>query len=185
MPGRNPNVNLLPFSLEPLVVFKGKGYSDAPKLAVDGNGTVHLAFAESDGGPFGRYHIRYARSMDGARSFEAARDISSATGQGASFPSLDVDASGNVYVMWEIFPDRRSRPRGLGMAVSRDGGQSFSAPQTIPGSVAPDGGANGSHQGLLMDKLAAGDAGAVAAVNSSLKLNERSRVWLIRGNLGR
>ena len=170
---------------EPLVVFKGKGYSDAPKLAVDGNGTVHLAFAESDGGPFDRYHVRYARSTDGARSFEAARDISSATGQGASFPSLDVDASGNVYVMWEIFPDRRSRPRGLGMAVSRDGGHSFSAPQTIPGSAAPDGGTNGSHQGLLMDKLAAGDAGAVAAVNSSLKLNERSRVWLIRGNLGR
>jgi hypothetical protein len=170
---------------EPLAAFRSKEYSDAPKLAVGGTGTVHLVFAESAGGPFGRYHIRYARSMDGARSFEPPRAISSSTGKGAAFPSLDIDDSGNVYMTWEVFPDRASRPRGLAIAVSLDGGRSFSAPQEIPGSAAPDGGGNGSQQGLLMKKLAVGNSGAVAVVNSSLKENERSRVWLMRGNLSR
>jgi hypothetical protein len=168
---------------EPIVVHRGKGYSDAPKLAVGGTGTVHLVFAESAAGPFDRYHIRYARSTDGGRSFDAARDISSSGGTGASFPSLGIDASGNIFVMWELFPEPRARPRGLAITVSLDGGRNFSAPQTIPGSIAPDGGSNGSHQGLLMKKLAAGGSGKVAVVNSSLKENEGSRVWLMRGEL--
>lgn len=170
---------------EPLVVFKSKGYSDAPKLAVGGTGAVHLVFAESAGGPFERYHVRYARSMDGARSFEPPRDISSMAGKGAGFPSLDIDSSGNVYVIWEIFHDRGSRPRGLGVTVSLDGGRSFSTPQEIPSSASHDGGGNGSHQGLLMKKLAVGGTGAVAVVNSSMKENAGSRVWLLRGNLSR
>ena len=36
-----------------------------------------------------------------------------------------------------------------------------------------------------MKKLAVNGAGAVAIVNSSLKQDERSRVWLMRGELGR
>jgi hypothetical protein len=170
---------------DPIIVFKGKGYSDAPRLAVGGTGTVHLVFAESAGGPFERYHVRYARSMDGARSFESPRDISSLSGKGAAFPSLGINASGNVFVTWEVFHERGSRPRGMGMTVSLDGGRNFSAPQLIPGSAAPDGGGNGSYQGLLMKKLAVGDSGAVAVVNSSMKENERSRVWLLWGNLSR
>ena len=42
-----------------------------------------------------------------------------------------------------------------------------------------------SHQGLLMKKLAVNAGGAIAIVNSSLKENERSRVWLIRGQMPR
>jgi hypothetical protein len=41
----------------PRVVAPGKGYSDAPKLAVDSGGALHLVYAESSGGPFDRYHI--------------------------------------------------------------------------------------------------------------------------------
>lgn len=170
---------------DPLVVHKGKGYSDAPKLAVGSTGTVHLVFAESTGGPFGRYHVRYARSTDGARSFEPARDISSPGRTDASFPSLGIDAGGNVFVLWEQFPDPRRRPQGLALTVSLDGGRNFSAPETIPGSIAPDGGGNGSYQGLLMKKLAVGGNGNIAVVNSSLKENAGSRVWLIRGDLAR
>ena len=173
---------------EPVVVFKGKAYSDAPRLAVGSTGTVHLVFAESSGGPFERYHVRYARSTDGARSFETPRDISSSMkppAESASFPSLGIDAAGNVYVTWEIFPERRGRPRGLGMTMSRDGGRNFSPPQAIPGSAAADGGGNGSYQGLLMKKLAVSGDGMVAVVNSSMKENERSRVWLLHGTLSR
>jgi hypothetical protein len=56
----------------------------------------------------------------------------------------------------------------------------FSAPILVPGSRDRTG-TNGSHQGLLMRKLAVNRAGAIAIVNSSLTENERSRVWLMRG----
>lgn len=172
----------------PLVIASGKGYSDAPKLAIDRTGVVHLVFAQSNTGPFGRYRVQYARSRDGARSFESLRDISAPLPEGmdsASFPAIATDGAGNVYVTWEWFPVRSRRARGLGMTVSLDAGRSFLAPQLVPGSIAPEGGSNGSQQGLLMKKLAVNDAGAVAIVNSSLKENERSRVWLLRGSLAK
>ena len=170
----------------PRVPASSKGYSDAPKLAVDSRGTLHLVYTESAGGPFGHYYqVRYTRSRDGGRSFEAARAISGSTSEraGAGYPSLDVDDRGNVYVLWERYPDRWSGPRGLVLAVSRDGGDRFSAPMLVPGSVDPAGGINGSQQGRLMRKLAVNDSGAIAIVNSALKHSEHSRVWLIRGAL--
>jgi hypothetical protein len=165
---------------EPRIVAPSPGYSDAPKIAVDGRGVLHLAWAESAGGPFAPSRIRYTRSFDGARSFEAPREISAA---GAGFPALALDASANVYVLWELFRDARGAPRGLALAVSRDAGRSFSAPAAVPGSADPGGGVNGSGQGLLMRKLAVNGRGEVAIVNSSFKPGERSRVWLIRGSL--
>jgi hypothetical protein len=55
-----------------------QGYSDAPKLAFDGRGALHLVHAESRGGPFEPSSIRHLRSTDGGRSFGPAREISSA-----------------------------------------------------------------------------------------------------------
>jgi hypothetical protein len=168
----------------PLIVAPGKTYSDAPKLAVDPDDVLHLVYAESEGGPFDRYRIRYTRSTDGARSFEAPRDISESMPKapvGAAFPSLDIDAKGNLYVLWELYHAPRQYSHGLGLAVSHDGGTSFTPPAVVPDSSDPKGGSNGSHQGLLMKKLAVNGAGAVAIVNSSLKQNRHSRVWLIRG----
>lgn len=165
---------------EPRIVAPSPGYSDAPKLAVDARGTLHLVYAESSGGPFEPSRIRYTRSTDGARTFEPPREISA---PGAGFPALSVDANGNLYVLWELFRDPRGYSRGLALALSRDGGRSFTAPAVVPGSIDPAGGVNGSNQGFLMRKLAVNRRGAVAIVNSSLKPNERSRVWLIRGSL--
>jgi hypothetical protein len=160
----------------PLIVERSKGYSDAPKLAVDARGAVHLVYAEHERGFFGRRHVRYTRSGDGAASFARPRDISAAD---AGFPALSVDGKGNLYVLWERFADHR--PRGLALAVSGDGGKTFTAPVLVPESA--DAGWNGSSQGLLMRKLAVNRQGAFAIVNSSFKEKERSRVWLIRGQL--
>lgn len=164
---------------EPRIVAPSPGYSDAPKLAVDPPGALHLVYAESSGGPFTPSRIRYTRSADGGRTFEPPREISA---PGAGFPALSVDAKGNLYVLWELFSDPRGYPRGLALAVSRDAGRSFTPPAVVPGSIDPAGGWNGSNQGFLMRKLAVNGRGAVAIVNSSLKPNERSRVWLIRGS---
>jgi len=162
----------------PVIVERSKGYSDAPKLAVDARGTLHLVYAESERGLFGRRHVRYARSPDGAATFERPRDISE---REAAFPALSLDAKGNLYVLWERFADHPLLPRGLALAVSSDGGRTFTAPVLVPGSA--DAGWNGSSQGLLMRKLAVNRHGALAIVNSSFKDRERSRVWLIRGQL--
>lgn len=174
---------------DPRVVAPSEGYSDAPKIVVDPSGVLHLFYAEGVGGPFGRYHVRYTRSADRARTFDAPREISRAAAFGsrssAAFPAAGIDASGNLYVIWELFADHRQPPRGLALAVSRDAGRSFSSPAAVPGSSDSTGGWNGSHQGLLMRKLAVNGAGQVSIVNSSLVPNERSRVWLMRTNLSR
>lgn len=171
---------------EPAIVAMTAGYSDAPKLAVDRKGTVHLVHGESSGGPFDRSHVRYTRSHDGARTFEPGREISAqyrTPTESEAFPALGVDEQDVLYVLWEVYPDRRESPRGLAIACSRDGGQTFSTPVIVPGSSDPAGGANGSQQGLLMRKLGVSRAGAIAVVNSSFKHNEKSRIWLIRGQL--
>ena len=171
----------------PRIVAQTPGYSDAPKIAVDGKGVLHLVYAESAAGPFDRYHVRYTRSRDGGRSFEAVRDISAVRpepveGRAASagFPALSIGTSGDVYVLWETYTDHRQPPRGLAFARSRDGGSTFSAPVIVPGSADANGGFNGSQQGLLMRKLdVRGDD--IAIVNSSFRPRAGSRVWLMRG----
>ena len=100
---------------------------------------------------------------------------------GVSFPDLRLDGADNLYVLWELFPGRGHRPRGLGFAYSSDGGRTFTSPTIVPGGVDPALGVNGSQQGLLMRKLAVNGAGAVAVVNSTFKDNEASYIWLVRG----
>jgi hypothetical protein len=169
---------------KPAVVARTAGYAEAPKLAVARDGTLHLAYSLSAGGPFDRYHVAYMRSRDGGRTFEQARDISSPLPEGvvsASFPALALDERDNVHVLWELFPDARRHPRGLALAHSLDGGDTFTAPAMVPGSADPAGGVNGSQQGLLMRKLAVGGGGTIAVVNSSFRQKHPSRVWMVRG----
>jgi hypothetical protein len=172
----------------PQTVAASPGYSDAPKLAVDAKGRLHLAYAESDGDAFGSYHVRYTRSFDGARSFEAPRELFAASlgsGEGAGFPSLAIDGNDTVILSWELYPGKDGRPRGLGYTVSGDGGQWFAPPRVMPGSIDPAGGSNGSYQGLLMKKLAVNGRGTLAVVNSSMKPQAHSRAWLMRGKVAR
>lgn len=167
----------------PKIVATTPGYSDAPKLAVSPDGTLHLAYAESDGGPLGTYRIQYTRSLDRGETFEPARTISNPQprdSRSSAFPMLAV-AGEVVHIVWELFPDPRERSRGLGIVTSRDGGTTFVSPSLIPGTR--DRGWNGSHQGRLMRKLAVDRTGSLAVVNSSLVPGERSRVWLVRGRL--
>ncbi len=164
---------------EPVRLHEGSGHADAPKLALDGNGTLHLVYGESRGGPETRYRIRYTQSQDHGESFSEPVTLSDRIG--ANFLSLSVDGDGGVYVIWERFPTRSLRSRGLGYAVSRDGGATFSSPDVVPGTDDPALGFNGSQQGLLMRKLAVNSGGEVAVVNSTYLQGENSHIWLIRG----
>ncbi len=168
----------------PRIVLQSSGHSDAPKIAVDGDGTVHLVYTESGDGPFGGRRILFARSTDGAQSFEKPREISSPHSnqfESVNFPSLSLDGNGNLYVIWELFAHRKSHSRGLGVTYSSDGGLTFAPPSIIPGSMDPAHGINGSQQGLLMRKLAVNGSAAIAVVNSTFKAKQASHIWLIRG----
>ncbi|HWQ91438.1 MAG TPA: sialidase family protein, partial [Clostridia bacterium] len=170
----------------PRVAVRTPGYSDAPKLAVDEDGTVHLAFAEGSGGPFEVKEIWYTRSNDSGQTFAAPRNISRAgrdMPRSAGFPSLYLAQKAQFVVLWELFPQAGGRPRGLGLTVSSDGGQTFTKPMPVPESNDAEGGVNGSLQGLLMKKLATNNRGEVGIINSSFIQNEKSRVWLMRGRL--
>jgi hypothetical protein len=170
---------------EARIVMHTRGYSDAPKIALDSKGTLHLVHAESAAGAFDRYRVVYTRSTDSGRTFESLRTLSAPQQASISsaFPDLRIDDKDNLFVLWELYGEARERPRGLALAASLDRGHSFSAPVPVPDSKAPDGGVNGSLQGLLMRKLAVGAGGTIAIVNSSFRPRAGSRVWLKRGAL--
>ncbi len=160
------------------------GHADAPKVATDSRGSVHLVYAAPPGGPAGRYRIHYTRSLDRGRTFEAPKIVSGPHpegGEGAAFPALGLDARDTLYVVWERLPVSGPSPLGLGFTYSRDAGLTFAPPAAIPGSAEPALGANGSQQGLLMRKLAVNRSGAIGVVNSAFKPGGASRVWLLRG----
>ena len=159
---------------------EGGGHSDAPHIAVDRGGTVHLVFAESPAGRGGPYHVRYARLREGAGAFEASRRLSPGP-EDARFPEIAADAQGRVYVVWKRFLDPRGRPQGLAFTYSRDGGDRFEPASLIPG-ISPRG-FDGSQQGLLTNKLAVNGAGVIAVANSTFQPNEASHVWLVVGEV--
>ena len=168
----------------PRVVVKTDGHSDAPKVTVDSAGILHLVFAESPNGLFERYHIRYMRSSDGGKSFQGLRTIPNPDPQhfeSGSFPSIGVAENERVYVLWELFPNRKLRSRALGFTYSNNGGESFAPPALIPDIANPAPSENGSRQGMLMRKLAVNQGGALAVVNSTFRRNESSHVWLLLG----
>jgi hypothetical protein len=153
---------------------------------VDGRGTIHLVYAEGASGPLERYHVRYTQSREGRGTFQEPVKISgthSEIFESVGYPSLDLDGRGNLYVLWELFPDDGLRSRGLGLTFSGDGGKSFASPVVIPGALDPELGFNGSQQGLFMKKLSVNKGGEMTIVNSTFKQKGSSRIWLIRGRL--
>jgi hypothetical protein len=169
---------------KPRSILASEGHSDAPKIAVDSERTIHLVYAESSADPLQQYHIRYAQSKDKGQTFQESKKVAEpreASLGSVNFPTLSRVGSNRLYVLWERFPSRRDRPQGLGFASSNDSGQTFSSPIIIPGSADPALGFNGSQQGLLMKKLAVNEAGAIAVVNSTFKKNKASHIWLFRG----
>jgi hypothetical protein len=179
---------LRPFSGErsPVrVVQETSGRSDAPKLTTGTANTLHLVYGEGPAERTGTDHVRYTRSTNGGRTFQPP-DVLSASGSApherAGYPGLDVNGD-TVVVTWEGF-DRgrfRTQPVRLMIAVSRDGGTSFSTPALVPGTNAPETGFNGSQQGLLMGKVDLNRRNDLVVVNSSFIPNRRSTIQLIPG----
>ena len=163
-------------------ILPSAGHADAPKLAADGGGTLHLVYGESPEGPLQRYRIRYARQTAGSDRFSKPVTLVAPEGavESVNFPNIAVGAQNHLHVTWELFFDPRRVSDGLGYTVTRDGGESFETPTTVPGTGAREAGVNGSLQGSLMEKLAANAAGDVALVNSTFIPDRSSHIWLWR-----
>jgi hypothetical protein len=171
---------------EPRVLVQTAGHSDAPKIAVDSQGAVHLVLADSPAGMLRPYHVYYMRLDERLDlSIEPRRLAGPAAGgvRSVGFPALDLASDDALIVLWERFPDQSPRSRGLGFVVSTDRGQTFTPASIVPGTDDPALGFNGSLQGLLMQKIAADDSGAVVVANSHFKEHEASHVRLISGRL--
>ncbi len=162
---------------------EGNGHADAPRIAADKNGAVHLVYSESPRGLWSSYHIMYARSNDGQTFNEPFQISSDHSGQiqSSAYSSLKLDENGRIYVLWELFPELGRRPHGLGITVSDDGGETFYSPEVVSGSVDSGLGFNGSQQGLLMNKLDVNRHGNIAVVNSTFNRDVSSHIWLFRG----
>lgn len=161
----------------------GKAHADAPKLAVHGDGSVHLAWMSSPGGMFRDYQVRYTRRLPEAGTFSSPATVSAPLPAGfdsAGFPYLELDGDGNPYVLFELFRDRSQRGKGLALVRSDDRGESFTDPDEIPRGTESDIPVNGSRQGMLMDKLAVAPEGNIFVINSTFRENESSHVWLLR-----
>jgi hypothetical protein len=168
----------------PQLVAGGQGARDAPRLALDRAGNLHLVWAQR-ARPGAPSEVRYAVAPPGGNGFGPVRTLSAPlTDGGAAYPALAGDGGAVMCVVWENL-GANGRAASLGMTVSRDGGRSFDAARLVPGSEAPHGGSNGSQQGLLGKKLAVDPDGRIAVVNSSLAPGKGSRVWLMRGELAR
>jgi hypothetical protein len=104
-----------------------------PKLAVGADGIVHVSWTQSLGKPMSAY-IRYARSIDGGRSFSPPAILNDDR-QVVShrFDALAIDGSGRVAVAWldarsrTVGTARKSPQTDVGVyaALSEDGGASF------------------------------------------------------------
>lgn len=168
----------------PRQIAPSAGYSDAPTLAIDETGTLHLAYGERPNGPFRASHVRYTQAPPDS-SFAPPIVLSRRHAEayaGAGYPSLRVGPDSTLYVLWELFPSVQGRPRALGFISSSNRGHSFSRPVVLPGSENPAHGFNGSQQGLLMEKLAVNAHGTLAVVNSTFQPNTTSHIWLYRGH---
>ncbi len=105
------------------------GMERGPRIAVGREGRLHVAWM----GPRGR-GVLYARSADGGRTFEAARDVLDRAVE-VDGPAIAADATGRVYVVWldaRLPPSPTSPFSGAPfLARSTDDGATFGANEPI------------------------------------------------------
>jgi hypothetical protein len=73
-----------------------------PKLAVGGDGSIHVVWVD-EWAPGVKTFVRYSRSLDGGKSFEAIKTLSAMSGVDGA--TLTADGQGNVLAFWHVMVD--------------------------------------------------------------------------------
>ncbi|MCX7049742.1 MAG: sialidase family protein [Candidatus Sumerlaeota bacterium] len=105
-----------------------------PKLAVGGDGVIHVAWMD-DWAAGVKVYVRYSRSLDGGKTFEARKTVSAMSGVDGA--TLAADGAGNVAAFWHVMADPKpSEPQAtwLHTARSNDNGTTFGASEKINAS---------------------------------------------------
>ena len=108
----------------------------APGMGVGQNGEVHLVwydadYSEPDKFPWGKVTLQYARSLDGANTFEPARNPSPDDPEGEqSYPFITISEDNSVHISYLNLDyskekDNSGTPTVLRVVSSMDGGQTF------------------------------------------------------------
>jgi hypothetical protein len=108
-----------------------------PKLAVGRDGVVHVAWAD-DWAPGVQCYVRSARSVDGGKTFEARKTLSSMPG--VDGVTLTADGDGRVVAFWHVMqPPQEKIPQAtwLWLARSTDNGATFETGQRATVSNLP------------------------------------------------
>ena len=101
--------------------------ADEPDVAVNSNGHIFVVWTDfrtsgNDGDIF------FAKSVTGGASFSTNKNIDGGGITRADQPSIIVDSSGNISVMWRDF---RNGDADIYFSRSTDGGSTFSAPARV------------------------------------------------------
>jgi len=105
-----------------------------PKIAVGPNNEVYVVWASERERWKG--NIRFARSLNGGKTFEPAIDLNSEASQqpiSRAFEAIAVDTKGRIFVAWIDERNKTSKDRAaeIWMATSDDHGKTFSHDRKI------------------------------------------------------
>jgi hypothetical protein len=109
-----------------------------PKIAVGPGGEIYVVWANEKERWKG--DIRFARSLDGGRTFTRAITVNSPAGlepAGRAFESIAIDAKGRILIAWIDERNKTDSSRGaeIWMATSEDRGVTFSRDHRILANI--------------------------------------------------
>ena len=96
-----------------------------PKLAVGSDGMIHVVWMD-EWAPGVKTFVRYSRSLDGGKSFEPLKSLSSLSG--IDGVTVTADGQGNVVAFWHVMADPKPEVKSatwLHLARSIDNGATF------------------------------------------------------------
>ena len=102
-----------------------------PKLAVGREGAVHVVWVD-EWTPGVKTFVRYARSLDGGKSFEPLQTLSAMSGVDGA--TLTADDKGNVVAFWHVMADPKPEVKAatwLHTTRSADNGASFGGSEKV------------------------------------------------------
>ena len=102
-----------------------------PKLAVGNDGVIHVVWMD-EWAPGVKTFVRYSRSLDGGKSFEALKAIS--TMSGIDGVTVTADGQGNVVAFWHVMAEPKPEVKSatwLHTARSTDNGATFHANEKV------------------------------------------------------